>query len=160
MEAGSRLTPLCDQAAVDSEADKWASLWLSPVGAPPPPTFGVAELRSAALTFPVGTGTGVDNVSPRAFARLSDHLLMQLATILLVSEACGRWASSLCAVVIVLLPKQDGGRRPIGLMHGVVRLWARVRGRIAREWEIANFRPIHLWRGRHGRHPRSLASCL
>ena len=36
---------------------------------------------------------------------------------------------------IVLLPKPDGGRRPIGLFPTIIRLWMRARIWTAREWE-------------------------
>ena len=94
-----------------------------PEGSPLPPVFNGADLRAAALTFPADTGTGADNVSPRAYARLSDALLQELALLLLAMERKSQWAPSLQIVLIVLLPKAGGGRRPIGLMPGIVRLW-------------------------------------
>ena len=56
-------------------------------------------------------------------------------------ELLGSWASVLRLVLIVLLPKPDGGRRPIGLFPSVVRVWMRARAHYAREWELANHRP-------------------
>ena len=38
-------------------------------------------------------------------------------------------------VLIVLLPKGDGGHRPIGLFPTVVRVWMKARAEVAREWE-------------------------
>jgi hypothetical protein len=46
-------------------------------------------LRRTASTFPVGTGLGADNVSPRSIARLSDELLMALAIVLMKAELLG-----------------------------------------------------------------------
>jgi len=43
-------------------------------------------------------------------------------------------------VLIVLLPKSDGGRRPIGLFMAVIRIWARARAAVARDWEARNAR--------------------
>ena len=40
--------------------------------------------------------------------------------------------------MVVLLPKPDGGRRPIGLFHSVVRLWGRARSIYVRRWEADN----------------------
>ena len=37
--------------------------------------------------------------------------------------------------MVVLLPKTDGGRRPIGLIPALPRIWSRVRRSIAKEWE-------------------------
>ncbi len=78
---------------------------LVPAGTPPPPSFDAADLRREALTFPANTGTGVDCVSPRATARLSDGILQSLAQLLLAMEREGKWAASLSVVVIALLPK-------------------------------------------------------
>eukprot|EP00973_Karenia_brevis_P014474 1972678-Karenia_brevis.AAC.1 len=79
------------------------------------------------MTFPIGTGLGCDNVSPRAMSRLPDTLLNALGRILRRCEKLGRWPRCVCLVLIVLLAKPDGGRRPIGLLPTVVRIWARAR---------------------------------
>ena len=44
-------------------------------------------------------------------------------------------------VIIVLLPKPDGGFRPIGLLPFLPRLWMRARRHIIVEWERLNHRP-------------------
>ena len=44
-------------------------------------------------------------------------------------------------VLIVLLPKPCGGRRPIGLFPTVIRLWMRARSLIPKEWERKNHHP-------------------
>ena len=51
------------------------------------------------------------------------------------------WPALVRYVLIVLLPKSDGGRRPIGLFPMVVRVWSRARMIVARAWESANSRP-------------------
>ena len=43
--------------------------------------------------------------------------------------------------VIALLPKPDGGRRPIGLFPAVIRVWMRARSAILRDWERKNDHP-------------------
>ena len=55
-------------------------------GSFPPPITG-DELRQAARTFPAGTARGGDNVSPRAYSRLSPGLLDALAGLLTAAEA-------------------------------------------------------------------------
>jgi hypothetical protein len=89
--------PLCDQAAVDLEAEGWATQW--DVGAeqpplpfngddvPPPLALAGALLREAAATFPAETGVGSDSIGPRACARLSDVALGALAVPLVVRNA-------------------------------------------------------------------------
>ena len=39
-----------------------------------------------------------------------------------------------------MLPKADGGRRPIGLFPAIIRVWARSRSHVARRWESDNAR--------------------
>ena len=135
---------LSDQAAVDLEATVWATEWgehrpysngIDDVDCVPPPALIVDTLRSTAMTFPVHTGLGADNVSPRAFARLSDELLLWLCLLYAASEKLGHWPSILHLVMIVLIPKPDGGRRPIGLFPTAIRIWMRARSDIARRWE-------------------------
>ena len=43
--------------------------------------------------------------------------------------------------MIVLLPKPDGGNRPIGLFPSAIRLWMRARVKALRQWERENSRP-------------------
>eukprot|EP00973_Karenia_brevis_P027793 3830329-Karenia_brevis.AAC.1 len=137
-------TPLCDQAAVEKEANTWARLWkehsqylatFDLAGRTPPPQLVVEQVRKAALSFPAGTGVGGDNIAPRAISRLSDALLIWLCVILTASEALGTWPTVLHLVLIVLLPKADGGQRPIGLFPTLIRIWMRARSSVARTWE-------------------------
>ena len=144
-------TPLAEQAAVDLEAKGWAHQWATGDRYTQPvfdtasltvlPLLAVFAMRAAALTFPAGTGLGGDNVSPRALARLSDEALMALAMILAAAEALGAWGQAVSLVLIVLLPKPDGGLRPIGLFPTIVRLWMRARTVHARAWEAAHAMP-------------------
>ena len=82
-------------------------------------------LRLAAFSFQIGTGHGADNISPRAFSRLSDTALKALGVLFASFEALGPWSQALDLVLIILLPKTDGRLRPIGLFPAVVRLWMR-----------------------------------
>ncbi len=47
----------------------------------------------------------------------------------------GRWPEGVAVVIIALLPKPDGGHRPIGLFPLLVRVWARLRKTAAQSWE-------------------------
>ena len=47
------------------------------------------------------------------------------------------WASLIC-----LIPKPDGGRRPIGLLPSVTRWWMRIRLDVVRVWQAAHERPF------------------
>ena len=142
--------PLNAQQVADREASVWATEW--GVGAelpmvewptdlgPPPPLFELQRFRKALSTFPAATGLGWDDLHPRALLRLSDSLLLALLTLLAACEHQGRWPQAVAIVIIALLPKPDGGRRPIGLFPWLPRVWMRVRRQVARDWELANSR--------------------
>jgi len=147
--AERELVPLSGQADVDREGEGWADLWLEggtyqamccPDVADALDPLWPDALRRSAMSFPIGTGKGADNVAPRAFARLSDDALRALAAILRCAELVGGWPRLFLLVLIVLLPKSDGGRRPIGLFVATIRIWARARADVARRWEAANAR--------------------
>ena len=143
--AAKRQTPLADQAAVDAERSKWASLWKED------DSYNVSiiedsecdalallcpwAIKQAAVTFPPGTGLGADNVSPRALLRLSEAALTALGFIYQAIERVGSWTEAIQLVLIVLLPKNDGGLRPIGLFPTLIRVWMRARLYLTRAWE-------------------------
>ena len=142
--------PLSDQAVVDKEAAQWAELWQAE-SEYHTPDFGndieqlqpllVVGVREAARTFPIHTGLGADNLAPRAVARLSDDAIHMLCLLFMAFEATGGWCQALNLVLIVLLPKSDGGRRPIGLFCTLIRVWMRARLWAVRKWEAANALP-------------------
>ena len=76
----------------------------------------------------------MDHIPPRAILRLSDEALEALFKILMAMERNGRWDESLQLVMIVLLGKEDGGFRPIGLFPTVIRVWMRARMTQIRAW--------------------------
>ena len=145
------LVPLSEQAAVDAECAKWATLWkedlsynapdFGQLGEEPLQLLSTWAIKQAAATFPAGTGLGADNISPRAICRLSDAAVSALAHLYARIEALGEWTAMFNLVLIVLLPKLDGGLRPIGLFPTIIRLWMRTRVCIARAWENAHALP-------------------
>ena len=90
----------------------------------------------AAATFPGDTGLGEDNVAPRALERLSREAITALAALFLAFERFGDWPALLN--LIVLLPKAEGGFRPIGLSPTEIRIWFRVRLLTMKNWEKQN----------------------
>ena len=68
------------------------------------------------MTFPAATGLSWDALHPRALCGLSDLTLAMIITILARAERIGNWPEAVQLVIIVLLPKSDGGFRPIGLI--------------------------------------------
>ena len=79
------------------------------------PELTCEAVKAAGRSLPAGTRLGVDNISPRAFLRLSDESLKAMAHLLMRFERRGTWPPELNLVLIVLLAKSDGGFRPIGL---------------------------------------------
>ena len=92
-------------------------------------------LTQVALTFPAGTGLGWDGIHPRAILRLSDETLEWLADVLRHCETTVTWPDEVSIVIIALLPKTDGGLRPIGLVPLMPRLWRRARKHVVDEWD-------------------------
>ena len=145
------LRPLSDQEAVEVECSKWAKLWkaddeyvaphFEAAECEPLELLSVWAIKRAAASFPAGTGLGMDNVAPRAIIRLSEAAIVALALLFKAMELAGTWAETLNLVLIVLLPKSDGGLRPIGLFPTLVRVWMRSRLLIARAWESAHSLP-------------------
>ena len=141
------LTPLCDQASLELETEDWALLWdegaeyknvISDAEATKLVDLTIGDIRMAAMSFPIDTGLGPDNIAPRALARLSDQALTSLINILHLAEKEGRWPEELNLVMIAMLPEPDGGSRSIGLFLTLVRIWMRARSKQARDWEAAN----------------------
>ena len=104
------------------------------------PRIVVEELLEAARTFPTETGLGWDQWHPRVIERLSHSTLLLLVMILMECERTGVWPAGIALVLIALLPKPDGGFRPIGLLPTPPRLWMRARRKAARRWEELNER--------------------
>ena len=128
--ADATRVPLCDQAHVDQTAEGWATLWQeedmyieprSEVDASQSKQLLPGAILRAGESFPLSTGLGGDNISPCAFLRLSSEALEALAVLFMLFESLGTWADVLELVMLVLLPKSDGGRRPIGLFFTTVR---------------------------------------
>ena len=137
------------QAILSQDFTVWNNLWqkLSHVaetpwrfeeeGSPAPyalPALSHVELRKAARTFKVSTAAGADALLPSHFAWLSDELLDSIGELLQVVETAGCWPSQLALSVIHLIPKQVGGKRPIGLLASLIRLWDRSRKPVVDHW--------------------------
>ncbi len=135
------------QDLVDKDFNDWGAIWRKlqrHASAPwrkeiclgasglPRPTHG--ELRDAAATFPPWTGTSSELLTPRHYTWLSDMLLDRLGIFMKLLESWGWWPEQLMEALIRLIPKPTGGRRPIGLLASLVRLWERVRRPYIVEW--------------------------
>ncbi|CAK0899502.1 unnamed protein product, partial [Prorocentrum cordatum] len=87
----------------------------------PGPT--AAEWLDAAKSFAKRTGTGVDCVSPRAFAQVSEATAEIFVDIGAAAEEWGGRPLAARASLIVMLPEPAGGWRPIGLLSSALRIW-------------------------------------
>ena len=147
----SECIPLGNQDEVDQQASLWGGEWAVNNALPllpwpadsceqALPQISVLMIRQAAATFPANTALGWDKLHPRAIARCSDAALEALARIFMLAEALGRWPSQIGIVLICLLPKPDGGRRPIGLLPSLIRLWMRIRVTVVGRWQAQHSR--------------------
>ena len=64
-----------------------------------------------------------------------------LIKVLLRAERTGKWPTKVGIVAIVLLPKEEGGYRPIGLLPFSTKIWMKARRDIGLEWERMQARP-------------------
>ena len=115
------------------------------VGKAPLPRPSPSLIRSAALTFSFHTALSGDFLHPRLVAWIDDEGLEALAELLMLIEEVG--APPMELLTSVFIDKTTGGKRPIGLMVGLMRLWGKVRRECARAWELENSRP-YFWAGR------------
>ena len=106
----------------------------------------------AARSFKTRTGVGTDSMSPRAFGWLSDQLLEKIAGFMVVAEEKGVWPSQVSEALIHLIAKTSGGKRPIGIVAALPRLWARVRRKQVAVWREQNARDYNwMTKGRGAR---------
>ena len=61
-------------------------------------------VEEAALTVPINTSLGADNVASRALTRLKPETLQSLTALLNECEENGKWDKAVVLVLIVLLP--------------------------------------------------------
>ena len=144
--------PLSAQHQAEAECNRWSAEWcVGQARTEPawgsfevdqaPPALVLEEFRGACRSFPVGTGLGWDAMHPRALLRLPEKLLEAFVTLITWCERLGRWPQFSQLVVVVLLPKPDGGFRPIGLLPMLARIWSRARRGVALKWERMQDRP-------------------
>ena len=108
------------------------------------PAITAESLRKASRSFKERTGTGIDKLGPRHYSWLSDQLLDTIAKLLTEIERRGTWPQQLSEAMVHLIPKPVGGRRPIGLVASLARLWERVRKPVLLDWR-ATFARDYNW---------------
>ena len=98
------------------------------------------DILRAANTFPQRTSIGCDAVPPSSIAFLSAPLRAAIADLLNEAETSGVWPSSVATAMVHLIPKPGGGRRPIGVLPTLVRIWERARKSMVQKWSRENRR--------------------
>ena len=124
---------LSSQDEVDAGEGKWDAEWacdapsvdiqwpIDLTSQTVPADITVDLIRQAAHTFSARTGLGWDKPHPRVACRCVDGAILALVRILVLCEFRGEWPEAIGVVIICLLPKPDGGRRPIGFLPSINR---------------------------------------
>ncbi len=131
-------------AVVEAERDKWDKYWnpheemgseldWGHVDELERPT--ALQFRRAARSFPRTTGVGVEGITPADFDALDDYGIEACIDVMMSCEAAGYIPRAIALILVRMIPKKDGGRRPIGLLPSLYRIWAKVRGNEVRNWE-------------------------
>ena len=84
-------------------------------------------------------GRGAEDFHPKWFAFLPESARAEFAELLHRLEVLGCWPEQLRATLIKLIPKAKGGKRPIGLLVALIRLWERARVLEVRQWKATAF---------------------
>ncbi len=80
--------------------------------------------------------------APASLQELSADCLEALSAQVALWQRTSRWPSSEQCQITTIIPKADGGLRPIALFRTVVRVVGRVRAQLARDWALARRSPV------------------
>lgn len=130
-------------AALEEELVPWEVLWAvkeapAAIAWPPIeplPDLAADELTEAAGRFKRRTGLGTDTFHPRRVKLLTPALQRRLASLITGMERSADIPAFLWHLLMLLIPKDDGGQRPIGLLTAPLRLWAKARRKHVWRWE-------------------------
>jgi hypothetical protein len=100
------------------------------------------ELRQVSLSFRRHTGVSLDGIHVRHMAMLPPAARVVLALLFQVVEQLGCLPHQVQRLLIFLIHKATGGRRPIMLAPAFYRWWTRARRPVAQAWEDANDQPF------------------
>ena len=96
----------------------------------------IEEIRDASGKFSKFTALGSDDLHPRHIRTLCDASLEALRSFFAAMLRLYHLPQAIALLLVVLLPKPDGGTRPIGLFPAVVRIWSQwARCEYAVKWE-------------------------
>ena len=138
------------QDVVEHDLREWRAIWTrlgdkptapwrsEDVASDELPPLGGNDIVKAAASFSSTTSVGCDTVPPRAMSWVSDRLALDIATFLNGVEATGAWPAEVATALVHLIPKPDTGRRPIGVLPSIVRVWERSRKAAVQKWLRVN----------------------
>ena len=124
---------------MDQDLEAWRQIWCRLQGQATAPwrnattpsvdlhPITALEIEEVARPFTEETSVGCDHFPPRQIASASSPLRSAIAQFLNAVERTGNWPEDLAVALIHLIPKPDGGRRPIGVQPTIVRIWERIR---------------------------------
>ena len=102
------------------------------------PSHQSQDISRAARSFKARTSIGVGSFPPRALQWLSSPLFLAAADFLNLVEATGDWPTAVSGVLLFLIPKPSGGRRPVAVMATIARIWEKARRPTIRQWAGKN----------------------
>ena len=85
-------------------------------------------------SFKAKTGIGVDATHPSTWSRISDKGKLLCTDLLNDVERTLTWSAQIQTLIYFLIPKAPTGKRPIGLVPSIVRVWERMRKPILDQW--------------------------
>jgi hypothetical protein len=100
----------------------------------------IKDVRKAAGTFPLWTGLGIDGLHMRVMESASDETVEAFIDLMELAEELGDIPGAQDVIIMVFLGKPDGGKRAIGLMSFILRLWFRIRRPEHVAWEMSHSR--------------------
>ena len=114
-----------------------------------------SETRKLAKKFKVRTSIGSDWLHPGNVALLQDATLLQLVQLWKMMLLAGVCPKRIVVIMFSLIPKKDGGERPVANMATIWRLFSKwIRHTVCRVWEQRNFRSFIF-----GAQARSVSMC-
>ena len=107
-------------------------------------------VRSTSRCFSIVTSFGTDVIHPRQIGLLSNSLLWFMIDIFIHMIRRGLTAAAVNLILVKLIPKADGGERPIGLFSAFLRVLMKLlRRTVGQKW-LQDKMPAH-WYGVKGR---------
>ncbi len=148
---GASTTTADPGAAVEEERKQWAGYWSPPGVERVRFAWGrvanlarpsLAAFSAAARKFPRTTDIGVEGMLLVDFDALDDDGIEACMDVMMAWETIGYIPRLIALVPVNMIPKKDGGRRPIGVRPSPYRIWAKARASEVRSWE-------HQWKRKY-----------